>query len=130
MNMITGGLLLLAFMSAPPQASSEPIQAKIIIFQNSQGIVTLKHLEHSEIKGVKCIACHHRYIRAKPAACSRCHPRNAEQRNEKSSEVLRKDALHKSCIDCHKMTSETSSETPPIKCEGCHESSSPETPQK
>lgn len=130
MKKLIGEIVILAFLTLPLLASTEPIKAKIIIFQNSRGKVTLTHSEHSELKGVKCIACHHRYIRAKPAACSRCHPRTDAQKEEKYSSIMRKDALHKCCLTCHKMTSETSSEKPPVACGGCHESEDTSTTSK
>lgn len=120
MKTILSAIAFLIFLPFSSWASSDPIQPEIIIFENSQGKVTLKHTEHSELKGVKCIACHHRYIRAKPAGCLKCHPRTALQKNEKFSKVLMKDALHKCCLDCHKMTSEGSFEKPPLKCNDCH----------
>ncbi len=124
MKSIIGLAVILVFLSSSSKTPYEPVQAKIIIFENSQGKVTLKHMDHSEEKGVKCFACHHKYIRAKPAACSRCHPRTTVQKNEKFSDILMKDAMHKCCLDCHKMMLESPSEKPPVKCEDCHQSES------
>lgn len=93
---------------------------EIIIFKSSRGDVVLTHVKHTEEIGVKCIACHHRYVKAEPAACSLCHPLTETSATLKFSRVIRKDAIHKRCINCHTVTTTYRHVMPPIECDGCH----------
>ncbi|MEW5807614.1 MAG: cytochrome c3 family protein [Acidobacteriota bacterium] len=105
----------------PVISASDITRSKVIIFKTSRGDVTFKHLDHVEDKGVRCIACHHKYIKAEPASCSICHPLTKAQAFEKFSNITLVDALHKRCIDCHKLTKKGGSrEQPPVACNECH----------
>jgi hypothetical protein len=112
--------LLLPALYSLIRCQTEAIRPEKIVFHSSVGDVTLRHVEHTRDRGVRCIACHHRYVKAEPAACSLCHPKTQASASDKFSRITRTDALHKRCINCHSVTTSFRRVKPPVDCSGCH----------
>ena len=66
----------------------------------------------------KCNACHHsaKADGSDAKACSACHKDKAETKDGKKI-ISGKDALHKTCKDCHK---KDKAKKAPTKCNECH----------
>ncbi len=63
-----------------------------------------------------CKTCHHTWKgEGNPEKCSKCH--GAKKDGKKLSI---KNALHKSCKDCHKNLKKAGKKTGPTSCKACH----------
>lgn len=74
--------------------------------EGSFGAVTFSHKVHSDPANGACKDCHH-MAEAPVQKCEDCHTAD--------SQVNRKDAYHKKCIDCHKEKAKG-----PTGCMDCH----------
>ncbi len=95
--------------TAPPKAVME--------FKSPLGTVTFQHKVHIEQHKIACVKCHHTFKAGEPViACSNCHTKVAS-----GKQLSLKDAVHKTCGDCHKvMIAEGKKPPTPTKCMECH----------
>lgn len=102
-------------MSVVSVASDSSTPEVIVIdrIKDKKPAVTFQHWKHQDRVDQKCETCHHtRKGDEKPLACSECH-------GKKEDAPEFKDAMHKSCRECHK-TKKAEGLNPPTKCSGCH----------
>ena len=100
---------LWVFAAAPPDVKK--------FAGGPQGEVTFPHGVHA--KAIKCVECHHTTKEGEnPQPCSACH--DAKEAKDKAPKL--KDAIHKSCWDCHKTTKAAGKKSgPEMKdCKVCH----------
>ena len=88
-----------------------------VTFEAKLGKVTFDHAAHTKKLGPKkCNVCHHtaKIDGSNAAKCSSCHQKAASEKDGKKVPKL-KDAMHKTCKDCHKKEKKG-----PTKCKECH----------
>jgi len=101
-------LLVSLFVIGASCVKSSTDIPEVFVMENSKGVVTFNHKQHSEAFEHDCGVCHHTGV--KNQTCSNCH-------KEKKTEILSsKNAYHKTCKGCHKIM-----EQGPTKCGECHE---------
>ena len=96
--------LSLVFFSAHARAQQNPPES--VTEDGSFGQVTFSHKTHADPANAACKDCHH-MGEAPVQKCESCHTAD--------SQVTRKDAYHKKCIDCHKEKAKG-----PTGCMDCH----------
>lgn len=111
---------LIALVGFLALAAEIPADKDVLTFQGKLGNVTFKHKEHAT-KGVTCVTCHHKTEgEAVPEPCSKCHMPDVEK--EKAPKL--KDAVHKTCQECHQKKIDAGEKAGPGKgakeCKGCH----------
>jgi cytochrome c553 len=107
-------LVTFAVMVIVPVAMADngPEVITIDKVQKSFPPVEFKHQEHQKRAG-DCKTCHHKTEEGQaPKACSECH-------GVDEAAPSFKDAMHKTCKDCHKKMA-AEGKTPPTKCPACH----------
>lgn len=89
----------------------------VMQFKTPIGTVTFHHKVHIEQNKIACVKCHHTFKAGEPVlACSSCHTKVAS-----GKQLSLKDAVHKTCGDCHKvMIAEGKKAPAATKCMECH----------
>ncbi|HHN73638.1 MAG TPA: hypothetical protein ENK10_00255 [Acidobacteria bacterium] len=103
-------------------AADVPAGKEVLKLQAKMGTVTFKHKEHATRAG-DCKTCHHKLQEgATPRACSECH----DKKVVKDEAPKLKNALHKTCGDCHAAKQEAGEKAGPLtamkakQCKKCH----------
>lgn len=114
---------LIALASIWAWAADIPADKDVIKFEAKVGVATFNHKEHAE-RGIDCVTCHHKTEGdATPEACGKCH----DKKEVKEEAPKLKDAVHKTCWDCHTKLREEGKDAGPVKkwekkaeCKKCH----------
>lgn len=103
-------------------AADVPAGKEVLKLQARMGTVTFHHKKHAEIAG-DCVTCHHKTKEGEtPKACSECH----DKKLVKDKAPKLKNALHKTCGDCHAKKHEAGEKAGPLtaikakQCKECH----------
>ena len=104
-------IIAVTFSAGMVIGADAPAKITIKHIQNKKPPVVFDHKGHQE-RAKNCQECHHKSEKGKEEKCFSCH-----EAKKKGDAVAFKEAMHKTCKDCHK---KDASKKAPVKCDGCH----------
>ena len=93
--------------------------------RQAAGLDNSLHYRHSKAYDKKCETCHtdcktDTYKKGEETTCRHCHHNENSENQSEDKIVSLKNAVHESCMTCHRTNRTEKKETGPVKCAGCH----------